>query len=520
MGTGADVCLVLEGTYPFVAGGVSSWVHGLIRAFDRRRFALLHIGPHEGAYQEPTYPLGENIVGLTELHCHARPGGAGAAGGRRRRNPRDSLQLLVDELRRRATGDRQRAAPAPPSRTLHALRRIHTEDTVDDELVADLAAADLSVSDFLHGDPSFDLFHQELYPRLASGTPFTDFFWHMRAMHVPLLRLLGNKPPPARVYHAVSTGYAGVVSAVASHRTGRPMLLTEHGLYARERDMELARAAWIRDPDDPGSGLAAPSPLRRLWSRFFLMLSRVAYHQSRRIITLSEVNRVKQLEDGADPHKVSVVPNGVDLESYRELAERREQTAALPRPLRVGFVGRVVPIKDVVTLVRAIAIAAQSVDLELWVVGPEDEDPAYAARCHQLVDALGLGERIKFLGRRDVREIYPDLDVVVLTSLSEGQPLVIIEAHAAGVPVVASDVGACRELLEGRGTDRALGPSGIVTRVANPEDTAHALVRMARGERMRRQMGRAGRARVAAHYRLDDVIDRYAKLYDDMVALD
>ena len=65
------------------------------------------------------------------------------------------------------------------------------------------------------------------------------------------------------------------------------------------------------------------------------------------------------------------------------------------------------------------------------------------------------------------------LDVVVLTSLSEGQPLVILEAYAAGLPVVATYVGACRELIEGGDeADRALGPSGIVTRVANPAETA------------------------------------------------
>jgi glycosyltransferase involved in cell wall biosynthesis len=193
---------------------------------------------------------------------------------------------------------------------------------------------------------------------------------------------------------------------VASHRTGRPMLLTEHGLYARERDMELSRAAWIADPEDPVVGLAGPSPLRRLWSRFFLMLSRVAYHQATRIITLSEVNRRKQIEDGADPAKLMVVPNGVALDSYRELAERRERATPELRPARVGFVGRVVPIKDVITLLRATAIAAQAVDLELWIVGPEDEDPAYAARCRELA-ARCPADRVKFLGRRCARFIRP-----------------------------------------------------------------------------------------------------------------
>ncbi len=495
MGGRADICLVLEGTYPYVPGGVSSWVHGLVQALPDRTFTLLHISPIVGAYSAPCYQVPDNVHGLREVFCHVKPLAAAAEG--------------------KGSG-RGRVLGQPHQRVLRAIERLHLDDRVDDELVDELAAADLDVGEFLHGDGAFELICHRLYPRLAPGTPFTDFFWHMRAMHVPLLRLLAAPAPEAAIYHAVSTGYAGVMAAVASRRTGRPMLLTEHGLYARERDMELSRAAWISDPDD-AAGLAGPSPLRRLWSRFFLMLSRVAYHQATRIVTLSEVNRRKQIEDGADPSKVMIIPNGVDLDSYRELAERRDKAAAELRPARVGFVGRVVPIKDVVTLLRATAIAAQAVDLELWIVGPEDEDPAYAARCRELVGALGLEARVKFLGRRNVREIYPDLDLIVLTSLSEGQPLVIIEAHAAGLPVVASDVGACREMLEGRDADRALGPGGIVTRVANPEDTAAALVRLARSERLRRQMGQAGHARVAAHYRQADVIDRYQSLYGSLM---
>src|SRR5437867_4267777 len=117
-------------------------------------------------------------------------------------------------------------------------------------------------------------------------------------MHVPLVRLLTADEPRANVIHAVSTGYAGAVAAVASRRQRRPLLLTEHGIYARERDMELARATWIREAElDPRLPVESTSPLRRCWSRFFHRLSHVAYHQASDIVTLSEINRAKQLAD-------------------------------------------------------------------------------------------------------------------------------------------------------------------------------------------------------------------------------
>jgi glycosyltransferase involved in cell wall biosynthesis len=108
---------------------------------------------------------------------------------------------------------------------------------------------------------------------------------------------------------------------------------------------------------------------------------------------------------------------------------------------------------------------------------------------------------------------------VVLTSFSEGQPLVILEAYAAGLPVVSTDVGACREMIEGRlAEDRALGPSGIVTRVATPTDTAAALVRLARDPDLRRAFGAVGRKRVGQFYRRRDMMESYRLIYEAMVS--
>ncbi len=332
---------------------------------------------------------------------------------------------------------------------------------------------------------------------------------------MPLVRLLNAELPRARVYHSVSTGYAGALAAVASHRSGRPMLLTEHGIYARERELELARATWIAEPaaDPRLPAQASTSPLRRFWSRFFVRLSQISYSQSETIITLSEVNRIKQLADGADRARTMIIANGVDVDALAKLTEDR-----LPygpgAPLRVGFVGRVVPIKDVVTFIKACDLALRDARLDIEIIGPDGEDAAYAVRCRELVATLGRQDEIRFVGPKKLAEIYGKLDVVVLTSFSEGQPLVILEAHAAGVPVIATDVGACREMLEGRDPeDKKLGPSGIVTKVASPESTAAALVKLARDRELLRRMGAAGKARVASSYTKTSMIDGYRAMY-------
>src|SRR3970040_1111757 len=135
--------MVLEGTYPYVPGGVSSWVHGLVQALPERRFTLLHISPSEGSYGQPCYQMPDNITGLTEVFCHVK-------------NP---------PLHDAAPGK----VAAGHARLLRGLERLHLDDQVDDELVADLAAADLSVDQFLHGDGAFELICHRLYPQLAPG---------------------------------------------------------------------------------------------------------------------------------------------------------------------------------------------------------------------------------------------------------------------------------------------------------------------------------------------------------------
>jgi polysaccharide biosynthesis protein PelF len=510
----ADVCLLVEGTYPFVSGGVSSWVHDVICGHPELTFAVLYVGSYPGAHGEARFKLPANVVALHRVFCQesalAPLDGAGRATLREQIR---SLRTTID------------ARPSS-SRVLSGLERMHVRGEAGTDVLAALASNDLTLPELLHGRSSFQLL-TTIAERVAPDAPFLDLFWHYRAIFAPVLRLLAAPTVVARSYHAVATGYAGLLAALWSHRTGRPLMVTEHGIYARERDMELARADWIRDEAD---GVSEPrstwaprvSPLRRLWSSFFRALSRIAYVQARHIITLSDVNRSKQIADGAPPEKIEIVPNGVALPPAARAAHEKRDTgdaAGQPaRPLRVGFVGRVVPIKDLVTFVRACDIALNAVDLDVRVIGPVDEDSGYAARCRQLVARLGRSTSIQFVGPLPPAQIYGDLDVVVLTSFSEGQPLVILEAYAWGVPVVATDVGACREMIEGRTEeDRRIGPSGFVTRVAAPKETAAAIVRLARDVRLRWRMGAAGHQRVTAFYQRHDMLARYQALYRSLI---
>lgn len=108
----------------------------------------------------------------------------------------------------------------------------------------------------------------------------------------------------------------------------------------------------------------------------------------------------------------------------------------------------------------------------------------------------------------------PKIGVMVLTSISEAQPLVILEAWCAGTPVVSSDVGSCRELIEG-GTaeDRDLGQAGEVVAIADPQATANAVLGLLRNPQRWQAAQAAGIARANRYYGEALMLERYRKLY-------
>jgi glycosyltransferase involved in cell wall biosynthesis len=179
-----------------------------------------------------------------------------------------------------------------------------------------------------------------------------------------------------------------------------------------------------------------------------------------------------------------------------------------------------VPIKDVKTFIRAMRrVANQMPAAEGWIAGPEDEDPAYAEECRHLVASLGLADKVKFLGFQKVEELLPKIGLTILSSISEALPLVILEGYAAGVPTVSTDVGSCRQLIEGLdGDDRRLGVSGAVVNIAEPQALADAALELLGDPAAWAAASRAGIARVERYYTDDLMFGAYRRIYQRALA--
>jgi glycosyltransferase involved in cell wall biosynthesis len=200
------------------------------------------------------------------------------------------------------------------------------------------------------------------------------------------------------------------------------------------------------------------------------------------------------------------LPNGVDAEDFvprpRDAAVRASWGVPADAPL-VGFVGRLSPEKGPEVFMRAAAIAAQSKPAAHFVyLG----DGPMLPRLEVMALQAQLGERVHFCGvQPDMRKVYPELDVMALTSYTESMPLAVLEAMACEVPVVATEVGAVLDQVIAKVT-------GLLTAVGHYEGTAVAVLGLLDDPERARRMGRAARERVQAEFNLQKSVDGLADL--------
>ena len=303
--------------------------------------------------------------------------------------------------------------------------------------------------------------------------------------------------PEADAYHCMAAGYAGIIGSMASYFYGSGLLLSEHGIYTREREEELIRAAWL-------DGL-----YKDIWIEQFRKMSTLVYARADAVISLYAHARELQIELGCPPQKAGIIPNGIDVARLEGLQEKTEEEQD---SIYVGAVLRVTPIKDVKTLLKAFGNAKKMVPgLKLWIMGSVDEESEYASECMELVQNLEIPD-VFFTGSVDIREYLGKMDFTILTSISEGQPLTILESYAAGKPVIATDVGNCRGLIYGEEGDR-FGKAGILTHVMNLDEITGAIVELALNPEERQAYGENGYRRVRARHRIEDMRHAYRDIY-------
>lgn len=489
-----DVCFILEGTYPFIRGGLSSWTHNLIEDMPDLEFALLTISPQIGPIKKFEYTIPNNVTNLVETFLceNITP-----------KQPcpnRINKDQFWSAFYNFLTGSNNQYG--------QHFRELYP-------LLCDPNLRAVNAHDILYSRESHALTERLYEETKKDDCSFFNFFWTWRTLMLMFIQAINVEIPPAKVYHATCTGYSGLIGVLAKLKYGRPLILTEHGIYTKERKIEINQADWIQKKERSRIYIdQSQGTIKDLWTDNFYRLSRLTYEVSDTITTLYGGNKNLEIEFGADPSKIKIIPNGIHIHKYLPLRSVKKQD---PNIYKIGLVGRVVPIKDIKLFIKVCKIVLNEMPNVIFqIIGPVDEDKEYFQECINLCKLLDVEHNCIFTGPKNLisNNIYPQLDIMALTSISEGLPLTILEALCVGVPCVTTDVGACKELLHGRTEeDISLGKCGYVVPIGNAEEFAQACLKILRDPTNRTQMVKTGHERIDRFYQQSIVQKQYRDLY-------
>ncbi|MFB8754230.1 GT4 family glycosyltransferase PelF [Streptomyces nigra] len=465
----ARVTLLTEGTYPHSHGGVSVWCDQLVTGMPDIEFDVIAV---TGTGREPlVWDLPGHVREVLSVPMWgATPDGRPPRGRSRRR--------LATAYERFLTALVDPGAEDGFASALHALAH---------------AAAAAELSPFLRGDTALRILTavwtrpglavREARPTLHDALTATALLEHA-------LRPLAAPPPRDGVAHAVSGGVAVLPGLAARERYGVPLLLTEHGVYLRERYLGYRTAAYRW-------------PVKAVVLGFFRLLAQESYRQAALITPGNRYNRLWEEQGGADPTAIRTVYNGVDPAAFPPAGPE-------PETPTLSWAGRVDPIKDLETLIRALALVRdQRPDVRLRLFGGTPRGgEAYRERCEALAAELGHADAVTFEGRvDDIKDAYAAGTVVMLSSISEGFPFTLIEAMSCGRATVSTDVGGVRE---------AVGDTGLVVPPRDPAAMAAAALELLGAPGRRRAMGEAARLRVIEQFTLRQTIDTFRGIYHEL----
>ncbi|MGW1941283.1 GT4 family glycosyltransferase PelF [Streptomyces goshikiensis] len=468
----ARVTLLTEGTYPHSHGGVSVWCDQLVQGMPDFDFDVIAV---TGTGREPVvWDLPGHVVGVRPVPMWGDPPEGHAPRGRAHRRLSAVYEQFLTALLDPCAEDR-----FGPS--LYAMAR---------------AAADGALSPFLRGDHAVAILAavwnrpgiaaREARPTLRDALTATSLLEHA-------LRPLAAPPPQQGVAHAVSGGVAVLPGLAGLDRYEVPLLLTEHGVYLRERYLGYRTAPYRW-------------PVKAVVLGFFRLLAEESYRRAALITPGNRYNRLWEEQGGADPQAIRTVYNGVDPAAFPPAGPE-------PQAPTLSWAGRVDPIKDLETLIRAFALVRERVPearLRLFGGTPRGGE-AYRERCEALARDLGHADAVTFEGRvEDIKDAYAAGNVVMLSSISEGFPFTLIEAMSCGRATVSTDVGGVRE---------AVGDAGLVVPPRDPAAMAEAALELLGDAGRRAAMGEAARLRVIEQFTLRQTIDTFRSIYQHLPTL-
>jgi glycosyltransferase involved in cell wall biosynthesis len=293
--------------------------------------------------------------------------------------------------------------------------------------------------------------------------------------------------PFAQVYHSSAAAFCGLSCIIAKKKYGSKFILTEHGVYIREQYLAASRNQM-------------PFRTKEFMMGLITVISKLNFHFADVVSPVCDYNSRWEKKWGVDEKKIQTIYNGIDTNKFQQFDVEKEDD----RPI-VVMVARIDPLKDIETFIKTAQLVAKEIPNVLFKLYGPMVDEKYYHHCQKLADELQLNENFVFAGSTSSPEIaYNEGDVVMLTSISEAFPFVVIEAMACEKVVISTDVGGTKEVLQ---------DFGFVIKPKDYQEFADKVIYILKNPDVAGDMGRDAREFILNGFTIEDMVDNYGKLY-------
>lgn len=490
-----QVLLQTEGAYPFVrGGGVSTWAemlcNGLTEHIDFHIYGLVG-SPH----LEVQYELPENIIDITKVPlwgselpmAYYQPNRPFSSIATEEKTTTTEViekhfYPLFDEfltyLFNPEKDDGQKVGIL-----LHKLWKFFQQysykKTLQNELIWD------SFEQKVHAYYNQRLLNQKIesFNLLEQTFGLRWLYHYLMPLDVPV--------PNLDISHASSGGLPAIPSIIGKLEHGMPYIITDHGVWIRERIKTLG--------ENEEMGFHS----KKLLTNLSIIISKAAYYNADLITPVTRTHYNWEVEFSANIDRIRPIINGVDIEKFKPYKVSKKESYDRPTVVALANLFR---LKDIETMIKTCDAVRQEIpDVQFLLYGDTTVDPQYTEKCKQLVKKLGLENHFFIEGfHNNPVDVYNKADLSILTSISEGAPYTVLESMSCECPVVATDVGGVREVLEG---------CGIIPKPKSVKGLAEGVIKLLDDKVFRRALGKKSRVTVKNNFTSIDTIQTYLDDY-------
>lgn len=487
------VMLILEGTYPYNGGGVSTWAHILCNQIKNVDFVLYSMNAN---YETKTkFELSKSVKQNIQLPLWTPD------------EPQD-YQSYGSEYYKIVGKKEWTSSPIVSEKFVPLFKRFldfvyngeNENIKVLDSIIHDmwLYFENYDYKKTLQNKLVWEAYCEAIEDHSKSDRNPTaslyDLTIGMRWIYRFLIPLSMYNIPKVDVSHLTLSGFIIMPALIAKYKYNTPILLTEHGVFIRERLLAINSSGY-------------PFFLKNLLIKISESIARLVYYKSDIIASVNKFNSKWEKMYGADESKIRVVYNGIDPDRFKP----RPKPDHLKDIPTVVAAARIFELKDILTMIKSCALVKEQIpNVEYLIYGDNNAVPEYTKKCTDLIEALGVENNFKLLGQNpNPHLLFCEGDISILTSISEGFPYTVIESMGCGIPVVATDVGGVHEALN--------EDCGMLCKPKDEKQIAESVITLLKDPELRKKMGKNARQRVLDEFTVNTFISGYEALYDELI---